>query len=535
LVTVSEIQTAPSRLTLAPRIWTGIAAPVAVVSGLLLVIAGGSAWYIRDMQQSVANMLAENLTSLRAAQELELSVRDLRAQVDLYLITGVSKHLESVPRLRDRATAALTSAEAAALTPGEQAVMRRTRAGLETFFDEYERMTRGNPDRADFARTLNLIDSVLTKEVLDPTREYLRLNEGMLTKANEENQRLADRLTFGLLSLGLCGAVGGLLGGWVISSAHRRTMLRTEEQLRQTARQLDEAARSAEDAADRGGRTVSALDDVAKSAAAVVGRLRQTEQEALRAEQLAWAGQMAAGVAHEIRNPLMAIKLLVQALADGRRGERFQARDLKVLDEEIVRLEQVTTSFLDFARPPQPDKSPCDVVALAERVASGVRERARLQGVTLDVQTPPQSVVVEADPNQLRQLLYNLAYNALDAQPAGGRVVIVVDDEKGPSPDGAPVAIRVEDDGPGLPPRLAERIFEPFVSTKEAGMGLGLSICRRIVESHGGQLLATTGPEGGAVFTVRLPRGMPPGVRPADNSDTDGAPEGHDVKAPCGR
>jgi signal transduction histidine kinase len=244
---------------------------------------------------------------------------------------------------------------------------------------------------------------------------------------------------------------------------------------------------------------------------------------------------MAAGVAHEIRNPLMAIKLLVQALADGRRGERFQARDLKVLDEEIVRLEQVTTSFLDFARPPQPDKSPCDVVALAERVASGVRERARLQGVTLDVQTPPQSVVVEADPNQLRQLLYNLAYNALDAQPAGGRVVIVVDDEKGPSPDGAPVAIRVEDDGPGLPPRLAERIFEPFVSTKEAGMGLGLSICRRIVESHGGQLLATTGPEGGAVFTVRLPRGMPPGVRPADNSDTDGAPEGHDVKAPCGR
>lgn len=532
---MSEIQTGLTRGTMAPRVWTGIAAPVAVVSGLLLVIAGGSAWYIRNMQKAVAAMLADNVASMRAAQELELSVRDLRTQVDLFLISGVAKHLESVPRLRDRATTALANADATALTPGEQAVMRRTRAGLDSFFEKYDRMTRGNPSRAEYAKTLDLIDSVLAKEVLDPTREYLRLNEGMLTRANEENQRLAERLTFGLLGLGLCGAFGGLLGGWVISAALRRTVLRAEVQLRDTARQLDEAARTAEDAASRGGRTVSALDDVAKSAAAIVSRLRRTEQEALRAEQLAWAGQMAAGVAHEIRNPLMAIKLLVQALADGRMGQRLQARDLRVLDDEIVRLEQITSSFLDFARPPLPDKSPCDVAALVDQVVSGVRERARLQAVKIDVRTPPRPVVAEVDPNQLRQLLYNLAYNALDAQPTGGRVLIAVGCNDGPSREDGEVSIRVEDDGPGLPARLGEKIFEPFVSTKDAGMGLGLSICRRIVESHGGELVAATGAEGGAVFTVRLPRGRVTGAGPADSPGDDGATEGHDVKAPCGR
>jgi signal transduction histidine kinase len=395
--------------------------------------------------------------------------------------------------------AALTHAESLAYTPAEQALMRRTRAGLDAFTTEYDRMTRGRPDQADYAKTLELVDTLLANEVIEPTREFLRLNEGGLARANGENERMAARLTTGLVVLALCGSVGGLLGGWVIAVGLRRAMLRTEERLRTTARQLDAAARTAEDTAHRAGKSADALDDVARSASAVLARLRQTERDALRAEQLAWAGRMAAGVAHEVRNPLMAIKLLIQALADGRTGDRLRPRDMEVLEEEIIRLEQAVGSFLDFARPPRPDKKPVEVGPLAEQVAARVRGRADLQRVAVDVSTPRKPVVAELDPGQLQQVLYNLLFNALDAQPTGGWIGVTVAAAEGG------VELRVEDRGPGLPPQVRDRLFEPFVGTKDAGMGLGLSICRRIVESHGGEIAAEDRPGGGTAFVVRLP------------------------------
>ncbi len=508
----------------APAAWPGVAGPVAGVSALLVVIAVGSAWYIRSIQESVANMLTENVTSMRAAQELELSLRDLRSQGVRYLITGDAAMLEPIPRLRERVMEALKQSESHALTPPEQALMRRTRSGLQQFFTEYDRMTQGQPKRADYGKTLALIDSVLAQEVIEPTREFLRLNEGMLAKSNEENQRVASRLTTGLIALGLCGAFGGLLGGWLLSSAHRRSMLRTEERLRTTARQLDEAARTAEDTANRAGRSADALDDVAKSALAVLTRLKQTEHDALRAEQLAWAGQMAAGIAHEVRNPLMAIKVLIQALARGRTADRLRPRDVQVLEEEILRLEQIVNSFLDFARPPRPDAKPVDVAALAEQVVGRVRSRAELQGVAVEFAPSGCPLVADIDPSQLQQVLYNLLFNALEAQPSGGRVRVKV----GAEGTGGDLTVCVADDGPGLSAEVRDRAFEPFVSTKDAGLGLGLSICRRIVEGHGGEIRAADGPGGGAVFTARFPRARPR----AAASSQGGA---RDVEAALGR
>lgn len=484
---------------MAPRIWTGLAAPVAAVSGLLLVIAVGSAWYIRSLQESVAAAVAQTVNSVRAAQELELSVRDLRNQGVRYLLFNDPKLLEPIPELRGRTMAALANAEAFADSHVEKSLMRQTRAGLQTFFDEYDHMTQGHPARAEYGKILGLIDSVLARDVIEPTREYMRINEATLARANEDNRRVASALTTGLVVLGLCGAVGGLLGGWAIAAAVRRAMLRTEARLRATARQLGDAAR-----ADAPGRSADALDDMTKSAAAVLDRLRQTERDALRAEQLAWAGQMAAGIAHEVRNPLTAIKLLIQALADGRGGSRLRPRDAQVLEEEIVRLEQIISTFLDFARPPRPDKKPVAVGPLVEQVADRVRGRAELQGVAVEVDAR-RPVVAVLDPNQLQQVLYNLLFNALDAQPDGGRVWVAV----GADEAGGAVTVRVEDAGPGLPAGVRDRLFEPFVSTKETGLGLGLSICRRIVEGHGGTIRAADRAGGGAAFTVRLPLARP--------------------------
>jgi signal transduction histidine kinase len=197
----------------------------------------------------------------------------------------------------------------------------------------------------------------------------------------------------------------------------------------------------------------------------------------------------------------MAIKLIAQAAAEPRRGHRLAPRDLAVLEEEIGRLEELTATFLDFARPAAPETRPVALRPLVEQAVERVRGRAELQGVRVTLDPGGGDGVVEADPNQVRQVVYNLLFNALEAQPAGGwvRAAIGVG-----GPDGT-VALTIADGGPGLPPRLGDQIFEPFVSTKDTGVGLGLSICRRIVSAHNGSLSATGAPGGGAMFTVRLP------------------------------
>ncbi|WP_020473726.1 ATP-binding protein [Zavarzinella formosa] len=494
-----------------------LTAPLAALSGLLLLVAFGAASYVRNLQSSMSKLLSINVASVRAAQDLEISIREVRTQFDRYLITGNKRHLEPVPRLRERATDALAAANEVATTPPEQALMKRTRAGMDHFFAEYEQLLREQPPEGFYPKLIELSDSVLTREILEPAHEYLRLNEGVLTRTSTENQELANRITVAMIGLGVCGAFGGMLAGWVMAVALRRSMRRTEDHLRDTARQLSLAAHAGEKDASEPGATGDAFRQVSESVSAVLNRLKRTEREALRAEQLAWVGQMAAGIAHEIRNPLMSIKLLVQAAADRRGGPSLRPRDFEVLESEIIRLEQIVTDFLDFARPPRLDKRPVDLAVLLGQTLEALRGRAELQAVRFRLDSNRPDVVLDADPNQLRQVIYNLALNAMDAMPKGGEVIVTC--LSGTDDRDRCVLVTVEDTGPGLPGDLGERIFEPFVSTKESGLGLGLSICRRIIESHDGRLQAENRPTGGAVFTIRLPV---PATGPTDMASRNG-------------
>lgn len=483
-------------------------APVAALSVLLLVVAFGSAWYVHSLQRSASDLIASNVASMQAAQELEICVREVRSQFTRYLITQDESHLKLIPGLKERTNQALADAERLALTPDEQRLMTRTRRGYEKFFAEYERVLAAR-EQWKHPKIFELTDAVFEKEILEPAHEYLRVNEAALTTTTAANQQTADRITIGLVALGVCGSVGGLLGGTVIAVALRRSLLKVEQRLRRTAEQLDQAVRPGV-SVSLNGVPGDAVERMSLSATAVLRRLRQTEKDALRAEQLAWVGQMAAGIAHEIRNPLMAIKLLVQAAAERRDHTGFRSPDLRVLEEEIVRLEQIVSGFLDFSRPARLEPRPVDVKELAEQVASGVQARAELQGVDVTVEPATGPTVAYADPNQLRQVLFNLLFNALDAQPRGGRIGIRVGLQ--PAADGSPeLVVAVEDGGPGLPAELGDRVFEPFVSTKETGLGLGLSICRRIAETHDGSLTAAPATTGGTVFTMRLPVVRPNG------------------------
>ena len=227
-------------------------------------------------------------------------------------------------------------------------------------------------------------------------------------------------------------------------------------------------------------------------------------------DRLAALGEMAAGLAHEIRNPLGAIKGAAQFLEPSELGGE-EGEFLQVIVEEVDRLNGVVTQFLDYARPLKPAVGPIDVNDVVERTLR-LLHTAVPPTVELVDELDPSGPVAASDAEQLKQVLFNLVQNAVQAMPAGGKVWISTSaprDESGGfhlSSRGAEfVELRIRDDGPGIPENQREHIFVPFYTTKEKGTGLGLAISQRIVRSHGGTITLQSRAGEGTEFLIRLP------------------------------
>ena len=228
-----------------------------------------------------------------------------------------------------------------------------------------------------------------------------------------------------------------------------------------------------------------------------ISMARQTE--ALRAQQMATLAQLATGVAHEIRNPLTSIKMLIQVNRAKFAEEGLPTSDMELVEQEIRRMERSVNSLLDFARPEKGEFRQFPLQDAVRRSLNLLGGRCVAQKVQLHSEMPDRSIEVVGDPDQLQQLLLNLALNSLDAMPHGGDLTVIVTDSDGG------IEIAVSDTGIGISDEVLETLFAPFVTTKTNGVGLGLGICRRIAEAHHGTLDGTNRPGGGAVFTLRLP------------------------------
>jgi len=241
-------------------------------------------------------------------------------------------------------------------------------------------------------------------------------------------------------------------------------------------------------------------------------RTRQLEAEAQMADRMAYVGTLAGGLAHEIRNPLNAMNMNVQMLQEEledtpEESERKQEYIdlLEINRREIMRLERLVSDFLAYARPQRLRPELLDPAQLVTEVADFLDADFRRREVSLDRRVEENLPGFNADPEQLKQALINVMINAADAVTGKqGMVEITVSRHE---EDG--VAIAVADNGGGVPPQEAERIFQIFHSTKKGGTGLGLAISQRIVEAHGGTITADRSRWGGALFTIILPAAGP--------------------------
>jgi two-component system sensor histidine kinase PilS (NtrC family) len=226
-------------------------------------------------------------------------------------------------------------------------------------------------------------------------------------------------------------------------------------------------------------------------------RLREMEEAVQRSARLADLGAIAAGLAHELRNPLASMSGSIELLRE-HAGSEEDRRLMGIVLREAARLEALVAQFLAFARPATPRKERTDLRALLDETLRVFRNDPQAAGVPLEASLSP--AWTECDPGQIRQVAWNLLCNAAQAmagRPGAIRVAC------GEAPWGA--RLDVEDDGPGIPPDEVERIFLPFFTTKPRGTGLGLATVHRIVDAHGGTIAVTPAAGGGSRFSVLLP------------------------------
>jgi signal transduction histidine kinase len=262
---------------------------------------------------------------------------------------------------------------------------------------------------------------------------------------------------------------------------------------------------------------------------ATTKRLTETQSQLVRSERMASVGRLAAGVAHEIGNPLAALMGMEDLLLDGDLPPEEQRDFLTRMKRETERIHLVLRDLLDFARPEKAEGGgggvdshhpPAQVAAVVKDVLALVRPQRAFKDITLKNEVADEGLLVTLSAGRLTQVVLNLVLNAVDAIAAAGQpqlATITLRAARTPAPlPAAPpaagmVTITVEDDGPGVPPSMQERLFEPFVTSKEVGKGtgLGLAVCRGIVESAGGTITLDPAHTPGARFVIRLP--APPG------------------------
>jgi signal transduction histidine kinase len=227
--------------------------------------------------------------------------------------------------------------------------------------------------------------------------------------------------------------------------------------------------------------------------------LQQTFEQLLQAEKLSSLGELSAGIVHEVRNPLGAIKGAVEILEDELKPDSPRREFADLAKREIERLDKLVGEFLRFARPSKLAFTPADLNEIVKSVIALVENQAASQSVTVKKDLRENLSFVSVDAEQIKQVLLNLAINSLQAMPVGGELIFRTSENEEHS------IVEVLDTGGGIDKRILSNIFDPFFTTKEKGVGLGLSIAHKIATQHRGKLAASTA-DGKTSFSLKLPK-----------------------------
>jgi signal transduction histidine kinase len=484
--------------------WKRVIGPTILVSVLWIAGSTVTNHYAHIVYEYHSKVMEQNVSTIRAAWAMQDALWRLQAVV----VEAPSKDQRETrieaSELESTFQRHLEDAQKTSFSPEEKAFVKAAQEHFSVYRDHVEARLRPSGGAAALT-PLNETERTirLARAVAEPCRQLIALNEHILADSTLRSTRLSAMVNLARLVFLIAGpAVGVLCGLWVARGLHR-SISQISVTLRDATGDVTREVASVEvqNPADLPG-LHQQVQAVATRLREAMEELQQTRRQAMSAERLAAVGELAAGIAHELRNPLTSVKLLIQTAVQRQKPTALSGKQLQVVEQEIARMENTIQGLLDFARPPHLHRVRHDVRTTMRRALNLIEGRAHHQNVAVVEQLPDTPVVVDGDPEQIHQILVNLLLNGMEAMPGGGTLTVALQ----PSDKcGRICQISVSDTGCGVPRSVLNRIFEPFVTSKEHGTGLGLAISHRIAQEHGGALLAANRGEGGAMFTLELP------------------------------
>lgn len=478
-----------------------------VMGGGYLIIA-----YIYNLQKDTERRIDAARQSVNVAKEMEMELVRLRGFTFTYLVDPTPQWLDSIQTRETRFIILLERARANANTEEEMLVIQQ----ISGLFSNYKQniiqaeklIKRWRMNQANALLVFAAKDLLST--IHEKSRNFITLNiqaeetyELDIAKANTIMLRT-------MIILGFGGILAGLLLGWIIS----RMVLNPINQLILEVRGAPGGAVLEKlempghgDLEELGNRIRLLIDRINKTQEAL-----EKNRELLQySNKYAVLGKVAPTLAHEIRNPLAAIKMLIYSIKEEQAENSPLQEDLGIISSEIDRMEGFIRNFLKFARPADPIFEKINPLEVLREVSHLLKPKFRKNQIILHDQTEGLQYQVNADASQLKQVFMNLVINAIEAMPAGGSLNLSTEISEGPGvPEGESGArylmINIEDTGPGIPQKVMDHLFEPFIKGNDQGVGLGLSISQNIASMHQGWIQASNLPSGtGAVFSIFLP------------------------------
>ena len=477
----------------------------AVVAVVVLAIFGGlvalmASWRIKQM---LATTVSRNVVTLLSEEEVAVALLEQRGLVATYILDNGNPHwLEELERRKPHFEETLARVRESITAEDDAREVEQLEAAYRRYDEQRLRAVRlFQEGKVDEAKQVVIAD--VNRQYREATAFCQSLTESGRQSLNATSAIAQQSVNQAMMTLVLTTLTILLLSGLALGLLYFRILQPLRgivEQARENAGESFYENGNGDELRSVGRHLRGLMNDVASARS----NLARTSARLAQSEKLASVGKLSASVAHEIRNPLTALNMWLFSIQKSIGPSPELDRKFAIVSDEMARLERIVNDFLDFSRPHPPNLRSQSAGELIERTLEliGPKIEARSLHVTRDVpwDVPP----VLGDGDQLIQVLVNLLLNAVEACRPGGEIHVAT---IMPSfPDGRQVVgIRVEDNGPGIPAAVQDRIFEPFYTTRDHGTGLGLCIASQIMLNHGGWLELESSTSEGTTFVIWLP------------------------------
>jgi signal transduction histidine kinase len=461
------------------------------------LLVGAEAIRSNVLERRALQALGQSMARTRTYAELETAMFDQSDIIWRYL-TGMDPTAKKEFRLAGEVVEFWQQRWAAELRPEEMGLadgVRGIQQQIQTVAESVFRLFDSGQRQAAFTMAQRELKGRLLPALTQMNREiYRRARESSVRGAYSRLEEILASQERVLLMIVVLSLAGGLLGSWLISRSLARPINELTGAMAVVgAGQLDHPI------------TPRSRDEIGALAGAfgrMTDNLRQSRAALVQSEKLASIGEMAAAVAHGLRNPLASLRAAAQMVRQ--HPEAPSSREhLDAIIEEVDRLDRRISHLLSFSRPAPFHPLQENVSRLVEGLLPAFSQLLRERGIELQLDLPGTLPEVRVDPMQLEQALVEIVSNALDAMPSGGRLRIAASVD-GPGAGAGYVTVEIADTGPGIPDHVLPSVCEPFFTTRQEGTGLGLAIAKRYVEQNGGRLEITSRP-GATSVRVRLP------------------------------